>query len=119
MRAPFHESGAARLKVELDSGNGRTRTIDGVLDTGASLCHIPQVVASEMGLAQKGWFSVGSTQRESKEPGYYVRLVIPGMFEDTVAMKPDYDFVLVGRGVLKALKFVFDGPRREFELGRE
>jgi predicted aspartyl protease len=122
MRAPLHESGAARLPVQIDSGNGRVRTIDGILDTGSSLCHIPQVVASEMGLAQKAWFSVGSIHRETKEPGYYLRLVLPDLFEGTVAMvemKPDYDFVVVGRSVLKTLKFVFDGRRGEFELGKE
>ncbi len=122
MRARLHESGAARVEVHIDSGSGRPKTQAGMLDTGAAVCFIPQGVASEMGLVQRTWESVGSVQRKTKEPGYYGRLTIPGLFEGTVLMvemKGDCDFVVVGRSVLKTLKLVFDGPRGEFELSRK
>jgi hypothetical protein len=75
-----------------------------------------------MELTQRSWWDVGSVHRETKEPGYYVRMTIPGLFEGTVGMvemRPDFDFVVVGRSVLKNLKLVFDGPRGEFDLGRD
>jgi predicted aspartyl protease len=119
MRSPLHESGAARLDVQIDAGNGRTKTISALLDTGASLCFIPHALASELSLVQRTWSNVGSLQRPSKEPGYYVRLTIPGLFDATVVMvemKGDGDFVVVGRSVLKALRFAYDGAKGEFEL---
>jgi predicted aspartyl protease len=119
MRIPLHESGAARLDVQIDTGNGRTKTVSGRLDTGAALCFIPQAMASELGLVQRTWSSVESQHRQSKEPGYYVRLTIPGLFDATVVMvemKGDGDFVVVGRSVLKTLRFTLDGPKGEFEL---
>lgn len=122
MKAPLHESGAARVEVQIASGPGRTKTLAGILDTGAALCLIPQGLASQLGLVQRTWHRVGSLHRETKEPGYFATLTIPGLFEGTVLMvemKGDFDFVVVGRSVLASLKLVFDGPRREFELNRE
>ena len=121
MRGPLDASGAARVEVLIDPGNGRTRKMAGLLDTGASTSFIPQAVASEMGLTPRAWYQVGSIHREAKEPGFYVVLTIEGLFEGTVAiveMKPAYDFVVVGRNVLKHLRLVFDGPGGMFELDR-
>ena len=83
---------------------------------------IPQEMAGELELAQRGKARVSSAHREGLAPVYYAFLTMPGLYERTasfVEMKPPYDFIVIGREILRKMRLNYDGPGGTFEIVAE
>ena len=102
------------------SWHGNTRSMLGLLDSGADQSIVPDQVARALGLTQIDEVDVEDANGGSERRAVYAAdLEFDGHSVTALPMAgTDYPIVLLGRDVLNGFRAVLDGPAQEFTLSK-
>lgn len=116
---------AAALERQGDSPPS-PQTVMGLIDTGASISTVTEEVAAALGLSPTGTIQLGGVGGSSQRPIYAASFGLPeyGVVIDPIEIAsvpiPFADFqVLIGRDVLLALHFLYQGPLGQFDVSQK
>ena len=104
------------VDLSISSGSS-TRTIEAIIDSGADMTCIPNVVANDLNLQQISVKpATGFTGTVASVPVYRVDLSFEGMSFPNWAVLGYGNMVLIGRDILNRLITHLDGPAQDFTL---
>jgi predicted aspartyl protease len=103
-----------RLRV---SWNGRSDTVEGVIDTGASWTVIPKELAIRLGLKIVAQGIINGVAGSKESNKYIANLEFAGLsLPRHLIFDFEKPFALIGREILNKYISTFDGPQRQFSI---
>jgi hypothetical protein len=112
--------GEVKFRVHLEALNGKTKTVDAMLDTGGPFSLITISLAKDLGLKTRRKVKLQGANAVAIKPAYYLYMKMNNSPQKGITLVEcnieDSEFVVIGRSILKKWDIDYRGKLKSFEI---